>query len=416
MRFVYYYRGLPELTQAVHIGAMVEALRGLGHEVEPIFPVAMAPEAARSPSSLARLLGGVRGCLPRPVWDLLRLGADWRTARTLRARLSALRPEVIYERYVPLGGRCSRLAAEFRIPYLLEVNETARLIADRLSPATARRAFRVEDEVLARAGKVIAVSAVLRDHLVSLGVAPERVTVMHNGIHADRFARAAEERPRTRAKLGLEGSFAIGCLQSWHGVEGLYAEMLAVLTQLARRLPSRVPSAVLVMIGGGTALEEVKRRMGEAAGGQQIRFTGPVAHAEVPALLAGLDAGLVVHHSDFTSPLKVFEYMAAGAVCLACDRPNLREMIEENETGRFFPPKDVDALLEVIADLAADPARREQLARAGREKALRDHTWEANARGVVALATELQRKTARDGRGAGELRAARSNSDSPAMH
>jgi len=299
----------------------------------------------------------------------------------------------LYERYVVLGSRCSKIAAEFEIPHIVEVNETARLIADTLSSATAQRAFEIEDRVLAQATKVIAVSGVLRDHLVSIGVEPQRVEVMHNGIIANDFRPGPSRRKEARARLGIDGHFAVGCLQAWHGTSGLYSSMLSLLEQLVKELPAYIPTAVLVMIGGGAASKEVRARLSRAAGRSgQVLFTGSVPHLEIPALLAAMDVGLVVHHSDFTSPLKVFEYMASGAVCVACDRPNLREMIEEDETGVFFPPGDVHALLAALSAMADDPERRLRIARAGRDTVLENHTWESNARRIVELIAEVRKQ------------------------
>ena len=59
--------------------------------------------------------------------------------------------------------------------------------------------------------------------------------------------------------------------------------------------------------------------------------------------------------------------------------PALLEIVGDGQRGASFPAGDADALAQVLADLAADPGRRERLARAGREWVLEHRTWRAAA-------------------------------------
>jgi glycosyltransferase involved in cell wall biosynthesis len=88
----------------------------------------------------------------------------------------------------------------------------------------------------------------------------------------------------------------------------------------------------------------------------------------------------------YASPLKVFEYMAAGRAIVAPDQPNIREVLRDGETALLFDPGKPGALWEAIGRLAGDPALRARLGAAARAEVLsRDLTWAGNARRVVAL-------------------------------
>jgi glycosyltransferase involved in cell wall biosynthesis len=121
-----------------------------------------------------------------------------------------------------------------------------------------------------------------------------------------------------------------------------------------------------------------------------VHFAGPRPHAEIPALLPAFDVGLVPAINPYASPLKLFEYMAAGVAVVAPDQPNLREVLTAETDALLVPPGAGGPLREALARLARDAELRARLGTAGREKITAlDLTWEANARRVVAAVEAL---------------------------
>ncbi len=102
--------------------------------------------------------------------------------------------------------------------------------------------------------------------------------------------------------------------------------------------------------------------------GHSVRMLGSVPDAasrlgEFPMIaLPSLREGL---------PLLLIEAMAAGVPVVASDLPGTRELIGER-AGLLVPPQDVDALSEALLSLVRDPARRSELAQAGRRR-VREH-------------------------------------------
>jgi glycosyltransferase involved in cell wall biosynthesis len=84
-------------------------------------------------------------------------------------------------------------------------------------------------------------------------------------------------------------------------------------------------------------------------------------------------------------PKALLEAAACGRPLVATDIAGCREVVRHGKTGILVPPRDIDRLAEAIAALAADPARRIALGRAGRALVEREFTEEIVARETVAL-------------------------------
>jgi glycosyltransferase involved in cell wall biosynthesis len=207
-------------------------------------------------------------------------------------------------------------------------------------------------------------------------------------VRAAAYEDLTAARESRRLELGLASDeLALGYLQRWERI-AVHRSAEDLLCQLMGRLPSA--RVRLVLIGGGSELENVKRRMAEDARvGDKVNFVGQVPHDEVPSYLAALDIALLPAHESFTSPLKVFEYMAAAKPVVAPALPNIMEIIKDGETGLLFPPGNVEAMASHVLRLIAAPEQRRVLGEAARSEVLAKYTWEANARRLTQIAEEV---------------------------
>jgi glycosyltransferase involved in cell wall biosynthesis len=179
--------------------------------------------------------------------------------------------------------------------------------------------------------------------------------------------------------IGFVGSF-----QPWHDVEGLLRAF--------SRLYADDHTLRLMLVGDGEpreTLEETTRQLGlESA----VVFTGNIPHDSVPDYIAAMDVAVAPYNwnKDFYgSPLKLFEYMAAGKPTVAAAIGQIEEVIEHRKTGWLYPSGDHEQLADGLASLLYSPESSSAIGAAAREKILTDYTWKAIATRIIDLAKVL---------------------------
>lgn len=391
---------------SIHVRELSRALQANGHEVQIVAARAGGPAPAGYdvPVHEIALAGS-----DKLLHDLLRddpaagdaVAREVRSmlyAATLRqqasTRLRAFAPDAMYERYSLHGTAGLDLAHELGIPLILEVN--APLSAEQAAHrglAYARTARAVEWAIVRGADQVVAVSAALRDWLVSLGVAPGRVTVVPNGVDGDRFAAGERERDATRTHLGIPAGTPVagfvGTLKAWHGTETL----IHAVAELHQR-PAAGPAPHLLIVGEGPQRAALQTLADSTGIAHAVTFTGAVAHELIPAHIAAMDVAVAPYDDapDFYfSPLKLFEYMAAGRPVVAAAIGQITECVRHQETGLLYPPGDTAALAAAIAAVLGDPVRAAALGRAGQAEVRERRSWRGNARVVTDLAARARR-------------------------
>jgi glycosyltransferase involved in cell wall biosynthesis len=371
MKILYSHRIRSRDGQAVHLEAMVAALRAQGHAVQVVGPAGFA---AAGLGGASRWLGWVRAHLPGWAGELAEMAyalpATWRLARAARR----FAPDVIYERANLFHPAGALVAAHRGVPLLLEVNAPLAEERARFGRLSWRRlAAGSERFVWRRASRVLPVTAVLAGHVAQAGVPPARIAVVANGIELADFPPSPACEGDGPVILGF-----IGFLREWHGLEGVLRALAAA---------PEAPRMLLRIVGEGPArpgLESLTQELGLA---RQVEFLGLAERHAVPGLIAGFDVALQPAAVPYACPLKLLEYMAAGRAIVAPDQPNLRELLEHDRTALLFEVGDAAAQWRAIATLAGDAALRRRLGDAARRDIIRrDMTWPGQARRVVALA------------------------------
>jgi glycosyltransferase involved in cell wall biosynthesis len=297
--------------------------------------------------------------------------------------------DVIHARLSPfdLGGLlCAR---NLGLPLLVEVNTPPLLEAKHFYPGifndrSERLAEFAAGETLDGAEAIVTVSSPLRDMLVSQwNVPPGKITVLPN---------AADSPPPTppsrldelRLRHGLGSGPVIvfvGALQPWHGLESL----------LEAFDPVRVKHSdvKLLLVGDGPLhglLEERVRVMDLRAA---VRFTGAVEHERVAEFLHLADVAVAPYprlpFAFYFSPIKIFEYMAAGKAIVASRVGQLAEILSEGETALLVEPGNGDDLERAMRRLLRDGELRKRLGERARQKAEREHTWTGYAMRLTEL-------------------------------
>lgn len=232
-------------------------------------------------------------------------------------------------------------------------------------------------EAAPRVAGILAISGGVRDDLIALGLDESAIRVEHDGYEPGRFA-GRPDRAAARRELGLEpDAFVVvytGGLLEWKGVD--------VAIDAVRGL-----DRVQLLVAGGMPAD-VERVRAHAQGAANVRIDGFQPPARVATYLAAADLGVVPNRSKpaisarYTSPLKVFEYLACGLPIVASDLPSLRDILVDGVTARLCVADDPRALRAVIQELEDDEASRAALAANGLEAAL-EHTWDARAERIL---------------------------------
>lgn len=224
---------------------------------------------------------------------------------------------------------------------------------------------------------LIVISHGLAHQAREIGVETARIAVIPDAVDVAQFdiAHSVHE---ARIALGVAALPLIGYI----GHMSTYGEAKGVdtLIQSMSWVAKRVPDARLVIVGGSDREIASHACIAEQAGVlDRVQFVGTVPHREVPLWLRACDALVIPypdtrHYSLHMSPLKLFEYMAAGKPIITTDLPSIREIANEADV-QFTRPGDAQSLADGICRVLSDPV---MLARLGaRSYSLaRMHTWD----------------------------------------
>jgi glycosyltransferase involved in cell wall biosynthesis len=393
-------RGVPvngHSGSAVHVRELAHAFVKRGHEVT-MFAAAFArgPEAAPLPwpaidiggdaslnavrADIAKALrkGDSRAVPAAEIYSLL-------INQTLMAELSryAGACDVVYERHSLWSLAGLDFARRAGLPFFLEVN--APLLAQQgeyreLALVEAARA--IERRLLAEADRVIVTSPALGDYAHAHGASQRATRCVPCGVSPELFAAARPRRPRDgEVVVGFLGS-----LKPWHGIDQLL--------EAFRKLRDISEVYRLLIVGSGPllpALEEFRRRHRLA---RVMTLAGSVPHARVGEYLAQMDIGVAPYpplEPFYFSPLKVWEYAAAGVPIVASASGDLPARFPHRTAALLHRPGSVRKLVEHIERLRRDPELGQRLARRARRVA-KLHTWDRLAARIESLAAPFLRR------------------------
>jgi glycosyltransferase involved in cell wall biosynthesis len=125
----------------------------------------------------------------------------------------------------------------------------------------------------------------------------------------------------------------------------------------------------------------------------RVTFAGLVGRDRIARYVAAFDIALLPKCVEYCSPLKLFEYMAAGKAIVAPDQPNIREILEAGSSCLMFDPDCPESMAGAILRLANDSTLRDVLGRAARSLiASRGYTWRQNAERVGVIGAAAARR------------------------
>jgi glycosyltransferase involved in cell wall biosynthesis len=110
----------------------------------------------------------------------------------------------------------------------------------------------------------------------------------------------------------------------------------------------------------------------------RVILTGRVSHDAVPGLLAAMDMAILPSAGDYTSPVKLFEFMACAIPPIAPDFEPIREVLTEDANGWMFKAGDIDAAVTDVLERSRDEAALRRVGAAARAYVGEHRQWRNN--------------------------------------
>jgi glycosyltransferase involved in cell wall biosynthesis len=282
----------------------------------------------------------------------------------------ATRPDVVYTR----SCGAASLFVRRRIRTILEIHETD----ERPGIVEGIREVAGDPHLLA----VVTITEPIRERYVSGGVDPAKILVWPDAADLSPFHDLPTKR-EARSALGLpvDARIAVYC--------GHLYDHKGVPTVLAAA--ALLPEVQFLLVGGWPA--DIERVRSAAAHLPNVTLAGFVSQQEVPRYLAAADVVLLPNSAEHeqarkTSPLKLFEYMAARRPVVASDIPALRGVLRHDENAHLVPPDSASALARGIDAVLTDGRLAASLAgRAWHD--VQQQTWKKRAQAILSFAGAL---------------------------
>ncbi len=354
-----------EKAHGVHIVQMCEAFADCGAQVELVVP------RRRNPiKSDAFQYYGVRNnfrITKIPCLDLLAHDRVFPFAFLLQTAtfLLAAKIYLFFRKYDLLYTREQLVGLAFR-NFVLELH---------FLPKTVKAAH---NKIYGRAKKIVILTSGIKDLLIGYGVPLGKIIVEPDGVNLEKFGiEISKDEARKKIGLPLDKKIAL----YWGSFFRYEYKGVRVLLEATRYFNNEF---LFVLVGGSD--QEIKLA-GSEYDTSNIKLLGHQQYYLAPIYMKAADVLLLPNKSgdieseQYTSPLKMFEYMASGRVIVATKLPSLREILDEN-CAILVESNSAESLAAGIKETFADPQKSEKLARRAKE-IVANHSWQKRASRIL---------------------------------
>lgn len=244
------------------------------------------------------------------------------------------------------------------------------------------KSFKDSDNLL----KFASNSRGLANIYIKEGLNEEKLVVSHNGVEIEKY-KMDRSLSQLRESLGLPVDAKIVCYcgntYSGRGIEMLIDASL------------RFKDLVFLVVGGREVDNDRYVKISKERGVDNFLIKGFVPHTEVPKYLKASDVLVIPYSSDvtikggtkaaeFTSPMKLFEYMAAGRPIISSTLPTITEVLEDEKTASLFEAGNLDSFCKKLDLVLTNPDYSKKLSENALSEVL-NYTWEARVKKIFEL-------------------------------
>jgi glycosyltransferase involved in cell wall biosynthesis len=239
---------------------------------------------------------------------------------------------------------------------------------------------RLDLSLMRRFDHLIAVSHATKDEMVDAGVPANLISVIHNGIDTDAWAR-------NRVSNTLREELNLGQVFPVIGYVGriMPEKDLETWLRAAALVAKRLPEARFVLVGEGKddgTLGELKRLASELGIAKHIHFPG--YRSDLLPVYAAFDLFLLSSRREGL-PNSILEAMALGLPVVTTDVAGAKELVVDGETGYVLPQGDAETIARALIALSENDSLRRCMSNAGRERVEREFSFSTRLNRIESL-------------------------------
>jgi len=390
---VFHFRVRGTGAEGVHITGVANGLKSLGYTVVFVSPTNIDPTdqmlAATNQNSadtLESLMHYLADRSPQLFFEVLEIAYNALAFPRLLRNIRVHNPDFIYERYAFFNFSGVLSAKLMKKPLILEVNELSGHKRVR-GQCLIWLASLVERYIFRHADLIITVSDFLRDEIINIIGAKNKVMTIPNGVPQSWLLNKPDiyEIERLREEHNLRGKKVIcfiGGLVEWHNFDLLFDALHSLLAD--------IPESILLIVGDGPMRGVLVDKVQEMTFDyNSVVFVGNVAHDKIPSYIKLADVAVIPETNKFRSPIKMFEYMAMAAPVVAPRMPAIKAVIEDGVDGLLFEPGDTRSLRASLYHILINPVYAKDIGQAAMDKIFRRYTWEHHAKEIADLIQDI---------------------------
>jgi glycosyltransferase involved in cell wall biosynthesis len=231
------------------------------------------------------------------------------------------------------------------------------------------------------------ISGETRADLERLGVPPERIADIPNGVDTRRHHPLAQaERAALRAELGIAPEEVLICCAARLAPH----KRVDLLIRAFSGILDTIPGARLWIAGYGEERDRLEALRQNLPGGERVRLLGKVRFDEMCRTMQAADMFALLSRWEGLSNA-LLEAMACGLPCVVSDVSGMSDVVRHEATGLVVPPDDERTAREVLALLAADPALRTRLGAEAARTIVGQYSLDQTCERLLGLYARLHR-------------------------
>jgi glycosyltransferase involved in cell wall biosynthesis len=228
---------------------------------------------------------------------------------------------------------------------------------------------------------LIAISQTLKADLLKNKFMKDQINILvaHDGVDLSKYSKK-DDTAELKNKMKIDGDALligyVGKINTEKGVDLLFNALNKI-----------VSSEKIILLLVGKVFNQAYINKALVIKNVKVIFTGFIAPLEIASYILMSDILVLpstkeLSYWKYTSPIKLFEYMAAGKPIVASALPGIKEIIKNNKNGLLFKPGNCDELASALNKLIIDKKLRETISQNAKEDVIY-YSWNARAESIT---------------------------------